>query len=67
MQGRAGATQQILSYAGIPFEHVSEMPQLAGICGAFGAESTTFAPPVVQDGDYTISQSTACAMYCGKK
>jgi glutathione S-transferase len=37
------------------------------VCSSFGATSGTFAPPVVVDGDYVISQSTACCLYVGKK
>merc|ERR1712100_83603 len=67
MHGRASACFRICDYAGIEYTHKSEFPEIASVGGAFGAESTTFAPPIVVDGDYTISQSTAAAMYLGKK
>merc|ERR1712100_277510 len=67
MHGRASACFRICDYAGIEYTHKSEFPEIASVGGAFGAESTTFAPPIVVDGDYTVSQSTAAAMYCGNK
>jgi glutathione S-transferase len=67
MMGRAGAVMRMLDYAGVPYKHKSEFGEIASVCGAFGAQTTVFAPPVVVDGDYKISQSTAIAMYVGKK
>jgi len=67
MLGRGGATMRILDYAGVPYTHKSEFGEIAGVGGAFGAQSTTFAPPILVDGDFTISQSTAVAFYVGKK
>ena len=58
---------RILEYAGIPFVHKSEFPEIAAEASAFGANGDTFAPPILKDGDFTISQSTACAMYAGEK
>lgn len=58
----------MLEHAKIPYEHKSDFSEIASVCGAFGCEnSTTFAPPVVQDGDTMVSQSTACCMYIGEK
>ena len=63
--GRAGAIIRMLDYAGVPYEHVSSFPD--SLCGAFGsATGTTFAPPVVSDGDFAVSQSTAATLYVGK-
>ena len=56
-----------MSVTGIEYVHKSEFPEIASVCGAFGADSATFAPPVVVDGDYVVSQSTAAAMYAGQK
>jgi len=67
MMGRAGPVIRMLDYAGVPYTHKSEFGEIASVCGAFGAQTTVFAPPVVVDGDYKISQSTATAMYVGKK
>jgi glutathione S-transferase len=67
MAGRAGAVLRMLEHAGISYVHKSEFPDLASVCSAFGAGADTFAPPVVVDGDLTISQSTACAVYIGQK
>ena len=68
MLGRAGAVVRMCEEKGQPYEFISDFPELAKVCGAFGAaESGTFAPPVVQDGDVTVSQSGACTMYIGEK
>ena len=48
-----------------PFEHRTEMAGMG--CAFFGAESTNLAPPVLVDGDLTLSQSVACYTYLGKK
>ena len=67
MFGRAGALVRMCEEKGQPYEVISDFAQLASKCNAFGADSSTFAPPIVQDGDTLISQSTACAMYVGEK
>jgi len=61
------AVLRILDYTNTPYEYVSARDKMAALCGCMGAESTTFAPPVVVDGDNVISQSIACTMYLGKK
>jgi len=65
--GRANAAVRMLEEAGIEYEHVSDMKQLAGKASAFGAQGTTFAPPIVQDGDKIISQTIAVNQYIGEK
>ena len=67
MRGRAGSVFLMLDYAGIEYEHKSEFSELATLCSAFGAATDTFAPPIVQDGDKIYSQSTACAVWAGRK
>lgn len=65
--GRAGPIFRMLEYTGTPFEHISSRAELAKFASSFGAKSTTFAPPVVVDGDYRVSQSTAAAFYVGQR
>jgi hypothetical protein len=58
----------MLANAGIPVDHKIDMADLASVCSAFGSTAgDTFAPPVVVDGDKTVSQSIACCTYIGKK
>ena len=57
----------MLDYAGIAYEHKSEMSHLSTVASAFGGQLDTFAPPIVQDGSKTYSQSTALAMWAGRK
>mmetsp|Transcript_46325 Transcript_46325/g.68359 ORF Transcript_46325/g.68359 Transcript_46325/m.68359 type:complete len:234 (-) Transcript_46325:130-831(-) len=65
--GRGAAALLMLTEAGVDFEHISDFPHLAQKCAAFGAQTTTFAPPIVVDGDTVVSQSLAVAQYIGKK
>lgn len=67
MRGRAGATMLMLEDAGIPYEHKSDFPDIASVASAFGGPLDTFAPPIVQDGPKTYSQSTVTAMWAGRK
>jgi hypothetical protein len=58
----------MLEHKQVAYEHISEFPALAGVCSAFGAQGTdTFAPPMIIDGEFKISQSTACCQYVGEK
>jgi len=66
MFGRGGASMRMLEEAGIDYEHKQEFGDIASVSSAFGAKGSAFAPPVVVDGSYVISQSTACALYVGK-
>ena len=67
MFGRAGAALRMLEHTGTKYEHISAFPDIAGVCTAFGGGSDTFAPPIVVDGEYQISQSTAVTTYVGQK
>ena len=68
MMGRAGAVMHMLNYAKIPYTHKSDFGDIASIGSAFGSSAgDTFAPPIVVDGDVTVSQSIACCVYIGKK
>ena len=48
---------QMCAEAGVPFEHDTDMKGFGA--ALFGAESTNLAPPIIIDGDLTLSQSTA--------
>ena len=67
MFGRGGPVCRMLEHAGIAYVHKSEFPEIASLCSAFGASTDTFAPPVVVDGELTLSQSVPCAIYIGRK
>ena len=68
MFGRAGSVVRMLEHAGVPYTFKSEFPEIAACGSAFGStKQDTFAPPIVQDGEFFISQSTACALYVGEK
>lgn len=67
MAGRAGAAIRMLDEAKVAYVHKSEFPEIASVCSAFGAAGSSFAPPVLVDGDTVISQSGPVAMYIGQK
>lgn len=64
---RAGALLRMLDEAKAPYQLLSEFSDISTVASAFGAQGTTFAPPIVVDGDVTISQSVATAVYIGRK
>jgi len=64
---RSAGIVRILEHTGTPYEYISDKVQLDKVCSAWGAEGNTFAPPVVVDGDYVVSQSIAATLYVGKK
>jgi glutathione S-transferase len=57
----------MLEHTGTAYNNVSDRGKFADVMSKFGASGDCFAPPVVQDGDFVVSQSTACSMYLGKK
>ena len=67
MFGRAGAILRMLEHTSTSYTLKSEFGDIASMGSAFGAHGDTFAPPIVKDGAYIISQSTACLFYIGKK
>ena len=65
--GRGGCLVRMLEHTSTPYEYVSEAGRFGEVMGRWGASTGCFAPPVVVDGGYTISQSTATCMYVGDK
>ena len=64
---RGASLVRMLEHTGTPYEYISDKAEMAKLCSTWGATGTTFAPPVIVDGDYMISQSTATCLYLGKK
>ena len=67
MHGRAGPALRMLAEAGVEVAHESTFPKIASVSAAFGAQTDTFAPPILVDGDNVICQSVAVAHYVGSK
>ena len=65
--GRAGSMIRMMDYKGVKYDYSSEFGDIAAKGSAFGADSDTFAPPFLVDGDVVLSQSNAIAMYLGDK
>jgi glutathione S-transferase len=69
---RAAALFRMCDHAGQPYVHNSTPEALASVVNSnqvHGPNGTSamFAPPVVQDGDFFVSQSVAATLYLGQK
>ena len=61
MLARQGALVRMLEHTSTPYEYISDKERMAAeACSAWGADTSTFAPPVVVIGDNApVSQSVA--------
>eukprot|EP00943_MAST-04B_sp_MAST-4B-sp1_P003450 g3450.t1 len=57
----------MLEHTNTDYEHVSDFPSISKLGSSWSGESDTFAPPIVVDGDFQISQSVAVVLYVGNK
>jgi len=64
---RGASLVRMLEHTGTPYEYISDKAEMSKLCSTWGATGTTFAPPVVVDGDYIIAQSAASCLYLGNK
>jgi len=64
---RGGALVRMLEHMATPYEYISDKAEMAKVSSTWGAKGTTFAPPVIVDGEYIISQSIATCLYLGNK
>lgn len=71
---RGAPLVRMLEHTGTDYEYISDKAEMAKVCSTWtkavtGEEPTgdTFAPPVVVDGDFMVSQSIASALYLGNK
>mmetsp|Transcript_31725 Transcript_31725/g.62928 ORF Transcript_31725/g.62928 Transcript_31725/m.62928 type:complete len:217 (-) Transcript_31725:84-734(-) len=67
MLARGGTLVRMLEHTSTPYEYISDSSRFGEVAGRWGASTGCFAPPVVVDGEYTISQSTATCMYVGNR
>jgi glutathione S-transferase len=67
MVARNAAVIRMLDHAKIPYEWISDKEKMNEVASVWGADSDTFAPPIVIDGDIKVSQQVACAMYIANK
>ena len=67
MMGRAGACIRMLEHTNTPYEHISDFPSISKLGSAWSGSGDTFAPPIIVDNEFTISQSTAATLYIGNK
>jgi len=69
---RAAALFRMADAASYPYIHVSNRSELAAMVSSnrvhgSGGSSDMFAPPVVKDGDFIVSQSVAATVHLGQK
>ena len=62
---RGSGLYRMMAEKGQDFEVINDMNQFG--CALFGAETTNLAPPILVDGELTISQSVPCHLYLGRK
>jgi len=67
MLARGASLVRMLEHTGTPYEYVSDRASISAVASCMGAAADVFAPPIVVDGDYTLSQSVACCIYIGNK
>lgn len=67
LQIRSGALVRMLEHTGTPYERITERVKMAEVCTTWSGEGDTFAPPVLDDDGYKISQSVAATMYLAHK
>lgn len=64
---RGAACVRILEHTGTDYDYISSKEDMAKVCSTWGANGTTFAPPVIVDGEKHLSQQIACTAYLGDK
>ena len=68
MLARGAPHLRMLEHCKAEYEYFSSPQEFASVTTRFGSKnSNCFAPPVVVDGDYVVSQSTASCLYLGNK
>jgi len=67
MMARGAAIIRMFDYKGIEYEWVSDKEKMSAVCSTWGASGDTFAPPVLVDGETTISQQVAATIYAAQK
>ena len=67
MLARSGALVRMLEHTSTPYEYIDDSSRFGEVAGRWGSSTGCFAPPVVVDGEFVVSQSTACCMYVGDK
>ena len=63
--GRASGLFRMLEESGVEYEYIQDRTLMN--CALFGAESTNLAPPIITDGEVSVSQAPACFQYLGNK
>ena len=67
MLARGASLVRMLEHTGTPYDYISDSSRFGEAMSKWGAPTDCFAPPVVVDGDFVVSQSTASCLYLGNK
>jgi len=67
MLARGAPLVRMLDHTATAYEYFSDKDSMAALASTWGATGDTFAPPIVVDGDFVVSQSIASCLYLGKK
>lgn len=67
VSGRVIAVLRMLEESKTPYTLKSDFGDIAAVSSGYGAKTTTFAPPILKDGDDLISQSALIAAHVGKR
>jgi glutathione S-transferase len=65
--GRVNAALRMLEESKTPYTQKSEFPEIASIASGYGANTDTFAPPILQDGEIFLSQSAPVVIHVAKR
>jgi len=64
---RVGAALRMLHESKTPFTWKTEFDDFKAVSSGWGAPTTTYAPPILKDGESLISQSLAIAVHVGRR
>lgn len=64
---RCGPLIRMLEHTRTPYEQIYYNEKMKEVCSTWGADVDTFAPPVVVDGAFKLSQSIPTCLYLGKR
>jgi len=67
MLARGAPLVRMLEHTATPYEYISDFAELSKLGSFKTGSGDVFAPPFIVDGDFVISQSTACTLYLGDK
>jgi len=65
--GRLNASIRMLKESKTAYTHKTDFADIASVCSGYGANTDTYGPPLVKDGEHLISQSIAITVHIGQR